>query len=325
MTSEVSRRAAALVEARRPEARVLGAHLSDLVDEPEAFVSALRAGLRELSDAAYAAAQAHVAPGGAIAIGTRWPLIHEVERVLRAPLAEAPSDWVLALARHLAAAPEREVRLFALPCLARTLATDPERSWQLLRQLAHGAPDWIAVDAIAEVAAQGVLLERFRWAELELLAYSDRPMERRLVGATLARVPHRLPPDRRLALPVEPTLALIGQLMGDAHDQVQKALSWALREWGRVHPLAVGTWLDDQSVLAAATGDGHRAWVVRDGLGTQPPDVAGPIVARLAGLRRRPDSPSTSRAAAIAHEFGLGALAGAAVAQQGERYSGRGT
>lgn len=312
------------MEARLPAAHALGDRLADLVGEPEAFVGTLRAGLQELADPAYADAQARVSPGAGATIGTRWPLIHEVERTLRTPFAESSSAWILSLAQRLATEPEREVRLFALPCLRRTLPDDPERSWQLLRRLARDAGDWISVDSLADVYAQGVLAERFRWAELEQLVYSDRRMERRLVGSTLATIPHRVPRSRRHHLSAAPALELVGQLVGDADDQVQKALAWALREWARVDRDAVGEWLEAQSVLAAATDDGHRAWVIKDALAPQPPAVAGPIRARLAGIRRRTGAPSTSRASGIAAEFGLAAMADRAVAQQGERFTGRG-
>ena len=323
MTSDVSRRTAALVEERLPAARALGAELADLTGEPETFVATLRDGLRSLADAEYADAQERIAPGSGVTIGVRWPLIHAVERALRPSFRESPPDWLLLLAQRLATEPEREVRLFSLPCLAVSLRTDPERSWQLLRRLARGATDWISVDSLAEIYAQGVLAERFRWAELEQLIYSERRMERRLVGSTLARIPHQLPTSRRGLLDTNAALALVEELIGDADDQVQKALSWALREWARVDREAVGTWLDQQSVLAAATGDGHRAWVVRDALPALTPATSTAIKARLAGVRRRADAPSTSRASGIAQEFGLAAMTDRAIAQQGDRFSGR--
>ena len=100
---------------------------------------------------------------------------------------------------------------------------------QALRRIARRARDWITVDALAEVYARAILAEPFRWAELEQLIYSDQPMERRLVGSTLARMPHEVPAAQRHKLDTSAALALIGQLIGDADDQVQKSLSWALR------------------------------------------------------------------------------------------------
>jgi 3-methyladenine DNA glycosylase AlkD len=312
------------VEERLPDATRLGEDLAELIGEPDAFVARLTRGLNDLADAAYAAAQERVAPGAGATIGVRWPLVHAVERGLRPAIDESSPDVVLWLAQRLAARLEREVRLFALPCLRRTIGPDPERSWQLLRRLAHGAHDWIAVDAIAELFALGVLAERFRWAELEQLVYSDRRMERRLVGSTLARIPHEVRPRDRAALWTEAALELVGQLIGDADDQVQKSLAWALREWARVDRRAVADWLTAQAAVAAATDDGHRAWVIRDALSAQPPDVAAGIRDALRGVRRQAGAPSTSAASRSAAAFGVGALARIAIAQQGDRFTGRG-
>jgi hypothetical protein len=149
-------------------------------------------------------------------------------------------------------------------------------------------------------------------------------MERRLVGSTLATIPHVVPRTQLRTLDVRRTLALIDELIGDADEMVQKALAWALRGWARVDREAVGAWLDARSRLAATDGDGHSAWVIRDALAPQPAPLADAIRARLAGTRRRPGAPSTSRASVAARRFGLEALVGGAVAQQGERYAGSG-
>jgi 3-methyladenine DNA glycosylase AlkD len=323
LTSDVSARAAALVADRLLAAQALGSDLADLIDDPEAFVSTLRRGLQRLSDPGYAAEQERVAPGSGETIGVRWPLVHAVERALRGPLRQSSSASALWLAQRLVRDQVREIRLFALPCLRRALPDDPERSWQLLRRLARGANDWISVDTIAETWAHGVLAETFRWAELEQLVYSDRRMERRLVGSTLARVPHAVPRARRAALPTPRALALVGTLIGDADDQVQKALSWALREWSRVDRRAVGRFLEEQAGIAVTNDDGARAWVVRDALSHQPAPLANDLRFRLAGIRRRAGAPSTSEAARAAAEFGLASLSDRVVAQQGERYARR--
>ena len=78
--------------------------------------------------------------------------------------------------------------LFSHVPLARALPDDPERTWQIMRRLARAANNWIAVDELAEIYAKGVLLEQFRWAELEQLVYSNNKWERRLVGSTVARL-----------------------------------------------------------------------------------------------------------------------------------------
>jgi 3-methyladenine DNA glycosylase AlkD len=307
----------------RPQAHSLGAALGELVDDPEAFVAVLTDGLQGLADDGYAAEQERVAPGSGATIGVRWPLLHTMESALRPSLAAASAASVLSLAQRLAAAETREVRLVALPCLRRSLPDEPERSWQLMRRLGARAGDWISVDSLADVFAQGVLAEGFRWAELELLVYSARRMERRLVGSTLARIPHVLPRAQRHLLDAGPALALVGELMGDADDQVQKALSWALREWSRIDAAAVTAFLTAEAERARAAGDGHRAWVVRDSLANLAVDDAERLRERVAGVRRQPRSPSTSRAQQAAAAFALGALADRVVEPQGDRFARR--
>jgi hypothetical protein len=146
-------------------------------------------------------------------------------------------------------------------------------------------------------------------------------MERRMVGATAARLPHGVPVRERQALRIRPVLELLAQLMGDDDPNVQKALAWALREWARVAPDAVSAFLEDQAAIARERSDGHRAWVVRDSLATVPAERAARIRARVEGVRKRPGAPSTSRAAEAAAGFGLTSLTPSAIAQQGERYA----
>jgi 3-methyladenine DNA glycosylase AlkD len=321
LTSEATARATSFVASRLPDAHALGARLADLIDEPTRFVGELTDGLRSLADPIYADARAWVAPGSDVPIGVRRPLLRAVEAELRTPIRQTSSSIVLPLAQRLGADRWYEVRLFALPCLRRALPDEPERSWQLLRRLAFGAKAWDETDALVDVYAQGVLAERFRWAELEQLVYSPKRMERRLVGATVACMAHALPRARRSVLATLPALTLIESLLGDADDQVQKSLSWALREWNTVDPPGVSTLLQVEAATARRSDDGHRAWVIRDALSVLPAAEARRIREQLEGVRRRPGSPSTSRAATLAAGFNIGALADQAVALQGDRYA----
>jgi 3-methyladenine DNA glycosylase AlkD len=324
LTSKATARATAFVAARLPAASDLGTALADLIEDPESFVQATIAGLEALADPVYQAEQERVAPGSGVTLGVRWPLLYALERALRPGLRESSSSSVLWLAQRLSGAAAREVRLLALPCLARVLPDDPERAWQLLRRIAHTAPDWISVDTLAGVYARGMLAEPFRWAELEQLVYSPRRMERRLVGSTLATLPHAMPRTGYGGLDTPAALRLIEALLGDADDQVQKALSWALREWSRVDQPAVAELLLREARLAQRTLDGNRAWVLRDALTRQPPAVRLDVRELTAGLRRRTGAASTSRSAEVSAAFGLAALSSRAVAQQGDRFGGRG-
>lgn len=313
------------MDQRLPEARALGEALSELLEEPEAFTTALAHGLQHLADPPYRDEQERVAPGSGPVIGVRWPLIHAIERQLRRPLAESSAASALWLAQRLDMAEAREVRLEALVCLRRSLPDDPERSWQLMRRIARAANDWITVDSLADLYARGILLEPFRWAELEQLIYSQHRMERRLVGSTLARLPHSVRSHDRSRLDTGRAMELVRSLMGDADDQVRKALSWALREWTRVDRAAVERTLAAETELAVATGDGHRAWVIRDSLSHMDPTLAKRLRARLEGVRRRPGAPSTSRASEVASAFAAPlALADNAAGLQGDRFARRG-
>jgi hypothetical protein len=323
----VTRRADRLVAERLPLAAALGERISDLTEDPEAFTGALEAGLRELADPVYAAAQPRVAPGGAPVIGVRVPLLRAVERPLRGALRETSSASALWLAQRLIPEPLREVRGFAIPALRRSMPDDPERSWQALRRLGAGARDWIEVDGQADVWASGILAETFRWAELEQLAYSLRPMERRLVGSVLARLPHLLPRSRRGTLEgptSERALSLVRTLIGDADPRVQKALAWALREWAIVDPAGVTQLLETESRIAVERADAHRASVLRGTLRAVPAPVATRVRPRLAAVRGRRHAPPTSQAATgLAGLERFAALAGRAVGQQGRRYGRR--
>lgn len=322
MTSEVTLRAQAIVADRLPEARGLGLALVELIDDPESFVMALREGFNRLADQEYATGQARVAPTTDPVIAVRAPLQAAVERQLRAPLRAASPSSALWLAQRLAAEPEREIRLFSLVPLRRALADDPERSWQLMRQLARVAADWISVDVLAGLYAAGIWREHYRWAELEQLVYSTDRWERRLVGSTVATVPHLLPRRRRAELARMPALTLIKSLIGDAEPDVQKSLSWALRSWWEVDPFGTRELIRSEALRARLDADGHRAWVVRDAL-TLPAIDSGFIAdirAQIEGVRRTAGADSTSTASEVARRFvGLDDLADAALRQQGDR------
>lgn len=324
MTSEVTRRARAFVEEKTPAARGLGTALGDLIDDPEAFAATLEEGLEGLSDPAYATEQERVAPGSGAVIGVRWPLWRTVARQLRVPLEESSPSSAVSLGQRLVRSPVREIRLFSLVPLERSLMTDPERTWQILRRLARAANDWISVDSMAGLVARGILREPFRWAELEQLVYSPHRWERRLVGSTLARMPFEVPKHERTSIdPERHGLTAIGSLIGDADPDVQKALGWALREWTRVDGKGVTALLQAEADRARRTDDGHRAWVIRDALPAQPPTSAHALRASLSTIRRRSSSPATSTAAQVSASF-ADALAGSGqtVGWQGERMAG---
>ena len=307
--SEITARAVAFVAARRDRAEAIGRELAEDVSNPDAFAARLADGLRELADPEYHEGEHRIAPGLGKTYGVRWPLMAAIERGFRElTKRDSPSTWLF-LADRLFREEELEARWFAFGLLRRTLEVDPERSWQLLRRAAREASDWITVDTLAHPVGHGIAREPYRWAELEQLTLSPNRWERRLVGSTIATLPHE---DRKAGRTPEVArhgLQLIAELMGDAEPDVQKALSWAYRGMLVVDRDATTTAIEAEAEIAAGTDDGHRAWVIRDTLEKLEPETAERIRSQLAGIRRKPGAPSTSRASATSAQFtamGLG-------------------
>lgn len=303
-TSEVTARAGAFVDAHRAEAEALGASLAEQSQDPEALAIELRRGLIVLADPEYREGQQRIAPGIGAVLGVRWPLMAAVSLGFRNATSGDRATPLLFVADRLFHEPELEPHWFAFGLLERTLRTETERTWQLLRRAAREAGDWITVDSLAHPYGKGIAAEPYRWAELEQLVYSPSRWERRLIGSTIATMTHaerRRGPDPELA---SHALPLLAQLMGDAEPDVQKALSWAYRSLTAVDMTTTVAALRHETDTAVRTDDGHRAWVVRDTIAKLDPSVADDLRQRLTGIRRHTGAPSTSEAALAAIRFG---------------------
>ena len=323
--SEATASARSFITAHLAQARALGERLADLIDEPDAYLAALGEGLTALADEDYLAMVTRACPETPARYMVRGPLSDALSAPVKQALKEGSSMSALQLAHRLAAAEHRDLRLYAHEPLRRALPEDPEMSWQIMRRLGRAAGDWIATDSLADLWARGILAEAFRWAELEQLLYSQQIYERRLIPATLATLPHRVPKAEREQLrpeAVERALELVRQLMGDGEAMVQKALSWALREWTPVDRDAIATFLRAETAIAAEGRDGARAWVIRDTLAKQPPELQAELRGRLEGIRRDAKAPSTSIASRQAAAFAAALTTSTeAVAAQGDRYT----
>jgi 3-methyladenine DNA glycosylase AlkD len=305
--SPTTERARAFVADHRADALALGRRAGDLANDPPALVAELRAGLERLADPEYLAGQRRVAPGIGPLLGVRQPLLTAVAAGLRATTRRDPPTTLLAIADRLLREDLAELHWLAYPLLERAIARDPEQAWQLVRAEARRAREWITVDSLAHVAGRGILAEPYRWAELEQLVYSPWPWERRLAGSTIATLPFVDRTEGRTPEVARRGLGIVGDLIGDAHPDVQKALSWALRSLTLADAPATIAFMRAEAAYAARTADGHRAWVVRDALEKLPPSTADELRATVAGVRKRPGAPSTSRAAETAAAFtGLG-------------------
>lgn len=296
--------ARAFVDAHRAPAERIAAKLIALVDDPGRFAVALDAGLASLADPAFAEGLRRVAPGIDGALGVRGPLLGIVESGVRRGLRGVESARLLLIADRVERSGIAESRWFAIRLMDRIVLADPERTWQLMRRVARSAGEWITVDTLASPYARGVLAEPYRWAEIEQVIFSPSAWERRLAGSSIARMPYVDRTRGRRPEVVERGLDVIGSLMGDASPDVQKALSWALRTLALLDPPTVSRFCLAQAEQAAAEDDGHRAWVLRDTVVKLPAVEADGIRQRVAGIRRRPGSSSTSAAAATAAQFG---------------------
>jgi 3-methyladenine DNA glycosylase AlkD len=301
-TSPAGAHADAFVAAHRTRSRALAARVAALVEQPDRCVAELESAYRELADPSYVQFLHATAPGLESAFGVRAPLCAPLHSAVRRACRGRP-DVALWLAERLEREPYLEDLQLACVLLRLSLEEDPERSWQLVRRLARTAGNWIAVDTLAGVAALGILLEPYRWAELELLVYSPSPWERRLVAATIAVLPFEVMPTDRPRLADGPALELLGALIGDAEETVQNALGWALRSWYRVDPAGVAHFVDEHAVRAAAEQDAHRARVLRRALPALDTARAADVHAQIARLRQRRGAPSTSAAARAAAAF----------------------
>jgi len=301
--------AATVLAANGTRAGELGAALVDQLHDPAAFAAHLRDAFGQLADPEYQQGQHFIAPGLGPTHGVRTPLQVGVRRAFEKASRKVSPSELLVVCDRLLREPEREARWFAISTLQRTLAREPERTWQLLRRAAAEADDWITVDDLAHPYGKGILAEPYRWAELEQLTVSPSRWERRLVGSTIATMPFvnrsagRSPDVTAHALP------LLATLMGDSEPDVQKALSWAYRSMTVVDVAATSAALEEEARTAADKDDGHRAWVVRDAISKLEPGDATRIRDRLAGIRRRAGAPATSIASELAGRFaamGLG-------------------
>jgi DNA alkylation repair enzyme len=249
------------------------------------------------------AGQQFIAPGIGEVLGVRWPLLSTVARTFRnATRRDSPAP-LLFVAERLFRERPLEYRWFAFGLLERLLPAEPERSWQLLRRGAREAADWITVDTLAHPFGRGIILEPYRWAELEQLVFSTSRWERRLVCSTVATLPFIDRTNGRRPEIAARGLGLLGDLIGDSEPDVQKALAWALRSLVLVDAAAVEGFCRREAEVARGEGDGHRAWVIRDALPKLPEEAATELRASLAGIRRRPGAASTSRAAGTTDRF----------------------
>jgi hypothetical protein len=285
-TSATTLASNAFVAEHKDLAVALGQRLAGLVNDPAALVAAMAQGFLDLADPIYAEGSRTIAPGLGPILGVRMPLLEAAHKAFKRGTLHAPTPLLIDVVDRLLREELRELRWFGIWELGRLLPKDPEQAWWLLRRAAGESDEWITVDTLAHPYGEGILRDPERWIELERLVESRSRWERRLVGSTLATMPHTNYPGGRDPLVVGRGLELIGKLMGDPEPDVLKALSWALRACVVIDPSATIAFVDEQALMASRNLDGNRAWVVRDTLSKLPND-AERLRRMLEGIRRR--------------------------------------
>ncbi len=282
------------------KAVALGDHLADLAETPNAFLADIHKGFAQMSDPASADGIRAVAPTIGPVLGVRLPLLEATFKQFRKCIKDVPAAGLFDIADRLLREEDAEFHWFGMWMLERLLAADTERTWQMMRRAARDAGDWISVDTLAHPYALGLLLESKRWSDVQQLVHSSSRWERRLVGATVATLPHIKRVGAKDKSVAGRCLMLIGQLMGDPEPDVQKALSWALRSLAPIDPAGVVAFATKEAETARTTKDGGRAWVIKDALPKLPPEAQSTLRPILAGVRRRASAPSQIQAAASA-------------------------
>jgi hypothetical protein len=273
------------VAERIDAARALGERLAGLAADPDAFVAAVERGFAEIADPSSLDGLRRVTPGIGEALGVRLPLMDAANKAFRRGTRTAPPAQLLHLVELLLERPASEVRWFGMWNLERLLPADPDGTWTLMRRAASSAGEWITVDTLAHPYGAGILRDPARWAELDRLVESKSRWERRLVGSTLATMPHVKLTGAKDPRQVPQGLGRIERLMGDPEPDVQKALSWALRTYADIDSAAVVAFIDREVMTACRENDGNRAWVIRDTLPKLPEHSEG-LRQILAGIRR---------------------------------------
>ena len=297
--SPVTLAANAFVDSHRAEAEALGDRLAALTGDPVRFERELEDGLHALADPLVPDGIRAVTPGLGPVIGVRLPLLSSAHRRFVRGTRQVPEARIRDCIEPLLGHQMAEVQWFGMWSFERLLAAEPTRTWSLIRRAARAAHEWITVDTLAHPCGAGILRDPARWSELERLAGSESRWERRLVGSTVATMPFVKLPGARGPEVVRRGLAMAGRLMGDPEPDVQKALSWALRNLAALDGPAVVALVDAGAEIARSAGDGNRAWVIRDCLSKLPASDAARLRAELQGVRRGPRGSSALAAARV--------------------------
>ncbi len=204
---------------------------------------------------------------------TRTPFLNSVGRELGRLL--APEEgWFEAL-MELWKASDRDAKLIVISALGRLSKTHYPEVKDFVLKILGEVSHWEICDQLAlkVMVNLAVKQEEEIFSLLETWASSPNKWLRRLAAATVPPF-IRAKKDR-----AHICLRLLEQLMEDRDRDVQKAVSWALREVTKKDPAAVHAFLKKH---ARGAGPATRR-IIREGMKKLPPELQGEIKALMEG------------------------------------------
>ncbi|MGW6836299.1 DNA alkylation repair protein [Streptomyces sp. NPDC054949] len=212
-----------------------------MTHDPEAFVTSVRQALRELGDPSYVAGTVAARSPGKPVLGIRIPLLRGAVRAgLKAHEGDDCSVREAADALWHGAFHEEELAACMLLRLGRV-----QVEAVTVRRWADALDNWLSVDELAGCVGESVAALPGRLAELDFLAVSPSPWQRRLYLASLIRpVREGLDPSRVPRLP---------ELLCDRRKPVHMAAAWLVRSVLKSRPAAA------EQFAAAWTADVPRS------------------------------------------------------------------
>jgi 3-methyladenine DNA glycosylase AlkD len=179
---------------------------------------------------------------------TGTPMIRAIRREFSRRIADAPSESVVQLALHLLNPNSDLLRFFSYELLSHHRPALERLTKDDLLKLGKGLNSWSSVDCFA-MYLSGPLWAQGRVSDQTIATWArsqDRWWRRTALVSTVALSRRGNPDDLRNVSRICALLA------ADKEDMVVKALSWALREIAKKHPVEAGTFLEKHRHALAA-------------------------------------------------------------------------
>jgi 3-methyladenine DNA glycosylase AlkD len=194
-----------------------------------AEVAAITATLAARRDPSYEWGMRRTVPSAQPAHATRIPDVRKTVSEWRRAHKGLPTEALPALCDALWATGWREERIVAIDLLRRDKKALAAVDWQRLADWSADIDNWEQVDHLADVSGRRLVADPTLASEIDTLAASDNPWQRRLALVTLI-VAFRL--DERWRRPLR---VMADSLRKDPHPLVRRAVVWARDRLAKDH------------------------------------------------------------------------------------------